>query len=91
MADGVRRVFGSDVSLSVTGIAGPDGGTPAKPVGTVFICLSAEAERKIEKLDYPGDRETIRMRSVNKALTMLFWHLKEKGVADENLRGHRIS
>ena len=40
MADGVRRLFSSDIGISTTGIAGPDGGTPEKPVGTVFVAVS---------------------------------------------------
>jgi nicotinamide-nucleotide amidase len=68
MATGVRERLGSDVAISVTGIAGPGGGTPEKPVGLVFLhAETPEASRGIE-FNYPADRESIRRRSAVAAL-----------------------
>jgi nicotinamide-nucleotide amidase len=68
MAKGMREVSGSDVALSVTGIAGPDGGTPEKPVGTVFIGYSDTHGEMSRKFLFPGDRYLIRWRSSQAAL-----------------------
>lgn len=70
MALGVRRAAGSDLGLAVTGIAGPDGGTPEKPVGTVFLALATAAEERVEEFHFRGDRNQIRLRS---ACTALDW------------------
>lgn len=79
MAHGVMRRFSSTAALSVTGIAGPEGGTAAKPVGTVYICaVGREGYLSVERGCYMGDRETVRKRSVNKALSMLLHHLREQ-------------
>jgi nicotinamide-nucleotide amidase len=63
MAAGVRARLGVDLGLSVTGIAGPGGGTPEKPVGLVYVHVSAESGGASLKLDFPGDRQSIRMRA----------------------------
>ena len=75
MAEGVLRVAGANVALSVSGVAGPDGGTPAKPVGTVWFCAAARAGELIdiiaeEKL-FDGDRNSIRSQAVRHALRMI--------------------
>jgi competence/damage-inducible protein CinA C-terminal domain len=71
MAKGMREAAGSDIALSVTGIAGPDGGSEEKPVGTVFIGYSDKAgERSIRQL-FPGDRYLIRWRSSQAALDLV--------------------
>ena len=71
MAAGVRARLGADVAVSVTGIAGPDGGTEEKPVGLVFLhAESPEAGRGTE-FSFPGDRESIRARSTVVALHLL--------------------
>jgi PncC family amidohydrolase len=76
MASGALNKFGSDIAVAITGIAGPGGGTPDKPVGTVYICLHTKnAKPWLVKNKYSGDRETIRIRSVNGALWMLFHYL----------------
>ena len=75
MAAGALRVPGVSVALAVTGIAGPDGGTPAKPVGTVWFCAAALAERETavvaELRHFPGDRAAVRSQSVRHALELL--------------------
>jgi nicotinamide-nucleotide amidase len=68
MAAGVRVRLGADVGISVTGVAGPGGGTPEKPVGLVFLhAETPESSRGIE-FGFPADRESIRTRSVVAAL-----------------------
>ncbi|HEV2286149.1 MAG TPA: nicotinamide-nucleotide amidohydrolase family protein [Steroidobacteraceae bacterium] len=75
MAGGALRVPGVSVAIAVTGIAGPDGGTPAKPVGTVWFCaaarLAAGASVLAERQQFPGDRVAVRGRAVRHALEML--------------------
>lgn len=78
MALGVRRVIGSDISVGITGVAGPGGGTPAKPVGTVFIALCAGDGAKdvvVKEGYFPGGRDTVRRRSAHEALLMLYQYL----------------
>jgi nicotinamide-nucleotide amidase len=71
LAEGARAACSADFGLGITGIAGPGGGTSAKPVGTVHVALSdADAERSVT-LDWPGDRELIRKRAVMVALDLL--------------------
>ena len=71
MAEGARRVSGATYALSVTGIAGPTGGTPDKPVGTVFIGLVGPGETTFEQNLNPCDRETFKQVATNQALDML--------------------
>ncbi len=71
MAQGARRAFGSDLALSFTGIAGPGGGTPEKPVGTVYIGLAAEGIEAARKLMLPMAREAVRNISATLALALL--------------------
>ncbi len=54
MAAGVRAALGADVGAAVTGVAGPGGGTPEKPVGLVFIHVEADGEQQATRLDLPG-------------------------------------
>ncbi len=68
MAEGVRRLTGSTYALSVTGIAGPAGGTPEKPVGLVWHACAAPGATTVRRDDFPGDRETVRRRAVVAAL-----------------------
>ena len=78
MAEGVREVSGADYGLSVTGIAGPGGGTEEKPVGLVWIGLAGADGVTVEELDlsaWARSREAIRERSVNRALDLLRRHL----------------
>ena len=75
MALGALRVPGVSVALAVTGIAGPDGGTPGKPVGTVWFCAAAQGEGSLEMITerqvFPGERAIVRGRSVHCALELL--------------------
>jgi len=71
MAEGIRKRAGTDFGLSITGIAGPDGGTDEKPVGTVFIALANDVKTEHRKLHLPGDRHLIRWRASQAALDLL--------------------
>lgn len=77
MAKGVREAAQADVALSVTGIAGPDGGTPDKPVGTVFIGLATATGEEVKGYRFSGDRDTVRRLSVCMALDRLRRHLEK--------------
>jgi nicotinamide-nucleotide amidase len=71
MARGIRERSGADYGISVTGIAGPDGGSDEKPVGTVFIGYSDAEQTRSIKFTFPGDRYLIRWRSSQAALDYL--------------------
>jgi nicotinamide-nucleotide amidase len=75
MAAGALRKPNVSVALAVTGIAGPDGGTPDKPVGTVWLCAAARGvggdELLTELRNLPGDRAAVRRQSVQCALELL--------------------
>ena len=67
----MRRRADSDYAISITGIAGPDGGSVEKPVGTVFVGYADRSHLKSIKLTLPGDRHLIRWRSSQAALDYL--------------------
>ena len=74
MAEGVRKTAGTDYGLSVTGVAGPDGGSEEKPVGLVFVGVSDEKGTEVERLDLSAwrrSREAVRERSANRAFDLL--------------------
>ena len=71
MAEGVRKRAGTDFGLSITGIAGPDGGSEEKPVGLIYIALADDAHTKSRKLMIPGDRQLVRWRASQAALDLL--------------------
>jgi nicotinamide-nucleotide amidase len=71
MARGARARLGTDVAVAVTGVAGPGGGTVEKPVGLVFLHASGPDAELAVRLDVPGDRETIRLRSTVAALHLV--------------------
>lgn len=68
MAQGARLALGVDVALSCTGIAGPDGGTPENPVGTVYIGMSCPRGTIARTFHFTGDRQSIRTQTVEAAL-----------------------
>jgi nicotinamide-nucleotide amidase len=81
MAEGVRRAAGSDLGLAVTGIAGPDGGTDDKPVGTVFISLAAPDGCWTKRFQFNGSRDEIRVITAWTALDWLRRYLVQRTVA----------
>ncbi len=71
MARGARRLFGADLAVSVTGVAGPEGGSPQKPVGTVWFGLDGpDGERAVREC-FEGSRDRIRSAAVLRALALL--------------------
>ena len=71
MAEGVRRLVGADLAVSVTGIAGPDGGSADKPVGLAWFGLASAAGTRTKKAIFAGDRARVREQAVVHALGML--------------------
>ena len=77
MATGARRLLGTDIAISVTGIAGPTGGTPDKPVGLVYIGLAAEGAELCQRRIWDGDRPHNKQRSAQAALELLLGYLED--------------
>ena len=71
MAQGVRRISGADWGVSATGLAGPDGGTPDLPVGTVFIGVAGRVGARAFECHFSGDRGEVRRQAVRRAFELL--------------------
>jgi len=71
MAEGARKRLGADIAVSVTGIAGPGGGTPEKPVGLVFIGISTSSVAEAVRHVFPGDRQSIRQQAADAAFALV--------------------
>ncbi len=71
LAEGVRRNTGADIGVGITGVAGPSGGTPEKPVGLVFIALADERGTEVREFRFPGDRARIRLWATQAALELI--------------------
>ena len=71
MAEGARRRLGADLAVAVTGVAGPEGGTPEKPVGRVHLHAAGPGGSLARMLDLPGEREQVRLRATVTALHLL--------------------
>ncbi|MCI0573909.1 MAG: CinA family protein [Myxococcaceae bacterium] len=72
LAEGAMARSRADLTLSVTGIAGPGGGTPTKPVGLVFLATARRGQpTRVERTVFPGDRGAVREASVRRALALL--------------------
>jgi PncC family amidohydrolase len=78
MAQGVRRVFRADVGLAVTGIAGPGGGMPEKPVGLVYIALATPDGEWVEQQVWTGNRLENKEHSAEAALGLLWRYLEDR-------------
>lgn len=76
MARGMRNLMKGDIAVSVSGIAGPGGGTPEKPVGTTWIGLVAEDSERAEVFHFTGDREENKAAAVDAALQLLLDYLQ---------------
>jgi nicotinamide-nucleotide amidase len=73
MARGAAVRAGADLSVSVTGIAGPGGGTPQKPVGLVYLAVArGDGGLRVERRVYPGDRAEVRRAALTEALQLLY-------------------
>ena len=83
MAEGVRRLTGSDLSVSVTGLAGPDDDDRGNPVGTVYLGLSLPGETLVRRLALGGDRSRIRLLAASNALDMIRRHLCDLPIEQE--------
>ena len=71
MAEGIAKVSSSNTSIATTGIAGPGGGTDEKPVGLVYIAVHVNNKTIIEKCNFSGNREEVRISATNHALKMI--------------------
>jgi nicotinamide-nucleotide amidase len=71
MAEGVRRITGATYGLSTTGVAGPEGGSAAKPVGLVYLGVGGPHGTRTVEQRYPGGRDSVRRWAVNGALHLL--------------------
>jgi len=79
MADGVIKLSNSDIAISVTGIAGPGGGTKEKPVGLVYIGIAQKGKAtKVYKNNFAGSRDDVREKTVIRALELAIQALTEK-------------
>ena len=80
MAEGALKIYDADVSVSVTGIAGPDGGSELKPVGTVWFGTALKKTNKKSQafmIKFSGNRNDIRNSAVNFALNKILQNIKE--------------
>ena len=71
LAEGIRKRCGTTLGIGVTGVAGPGGGTPEKPVGLVFLALASEQGTEVAERNFPGDRERIRWFASQQALDLV--------------------
>jgi len=71
MARGIKDVARSDIGVGVTGIAGPEGETPDKPVGLVFIAVVCDGRQRAERYVFSGDREAVKRQASDAALTLI--------------------
>jgi nicotinamide-nucleotide amidase len=71
MAHGVRRLLSADVAVSITGVAGPSGGTDAKPVGLTYIAVVTPQSERVEQHIWDGSRQDNREKSVEAALVLV--------------------
>jgi len=78
MARGAKKIFDVDIAVSISGIAGPAGGTVDKPVGTTWVALVADDGESAREFHFNGDREQNKMSSADGALEMLLNYLQEK-------------
>ncbi|MBR2483838.1 MAG: nicotinamide-nucleotide amidohydrolase family protein [Oscillospiraceae bacterium] len=79
MAAGVRRVCGSDIGISFTGVAGPNRDDRGNEVGTVYVGVATSEKNYVNLLELAGDRDTIRRLAVEQGMEQLLTLLQEKG------------
>ncbi|HVY11930.1 MAG TPA: CinA family protein [Alphaproteobacteria bacterium] len=78
MAKGVRQVARADVGVSITGIAGPTGGSEHKPVGLVYIGIATAKSCEVKRFNFPGGRKDVRGQTVMEALKMLKDYIRQQ-------------
>lgn len=78
MSLGVKRLSDADIGISVTGIAGPGGGTEEKPVGLVYISLCTDDVYTYQELHLNGDRDSVRSQTVEKVMDMILTYLENR-------------
>ena len=90
MAEGVRNVIGSDIAVSITGLAGPGGGTRNKPVGLVYIAVADINGALCQKFSFTGTRTQIKLRAAMAALGLVLDRLKEnsQNASEETTHDH---
>ena len=71
MADGARRRLGADIAVAVTGIAGPGGGSPEKPVGTVHLAAAGPGVQRARRMLFSGDRTAVKEQTAEAALALI--------------------
>lgn len=76
MAQGAAALMGTDLAISATGIAGPDGDSSDNPVGTVYLGLYAKGKVMVEKCLFSGSRHDIQEQATEYGLNMVLWYLK---------------
>ena len=76
MAQGARQALGAQIAISVSGVAGPGGGTPEKPVGLVWIGLSAPDGEQAWRFIWPGDRRQVKSQTAEQAFGLLLAYLQ---------------
>ncbi|MEA4863437.1 MAG: CinA family protein [Victivallaceae bacterium] len=77
MAQGARSRFAADCAFSTTGVAGPAGGTPDKPVGTVWIAAATPVSFRMEQKHFEGTRQSVRRMAVDRAISLLIETITE--------------
>jgi len=75
MAEGARAELDVDIAVAITGIAGPGGAVPGKPVGTVWIGVSDAAGTEAHLFNFEGDRSHVRYQAVEKSLELILAHM----------------
>ena len=70
MAEGIRSRAGTNIGIGITGIAGPGGGTPEKPVGTVAVAVAVDDEVRVRTFQFIGNREMVKFQAAQSALNM---------------------
>jgi PncC family amidohydrolase len=78
MAEGCRDRFSTDIAVSITGIAGPSGGSPEKPVGLVFLAVASDQRTRIAEYNFPGNREQVRNQAIAAALELILEAIADK-------------
>ena len=80
MAEGCRSQFSVDIAVSITGIAGPAGGSTEKPVGLVFLAVAVDQHTRVAEHNFPGDRAQVRASAISAALDLISTAIADQDV-----------